>query len=157
MTLWDTWFEQQLDKLYKWKDSFGKYVNGIKDYLNVRIDNIRSDLSDLSRDVDSLPARIDSALGSMREAILSTVDDIYIKPLAYYVDALKMDVVDWIGGLDLEISTVWEDIEHIFDFIGQIDSIIDTRIDGFKDKIISWIEDKFIWIIEQVLEQEVKQ
>jgi hypothetical protein len=150
------WIEQEIDRLLSWKDRFGKWVNDWHSYLSRRIDSLGDDMDDMAADVILIPSTVRKAVDDAKGAILSAVNDTYIIPLSHYVDALQMDVRDWIGDIRSDISEMDNSIITVFDFINHIDEIIDARIDAFKDKIIGWIEDKFISIVEHVLEQEVK-
>lgn len=151
------WLEQELDKLRDWKVRFGKWVNDWHTYLSRRIDNLGDDVDDIAKDVILIPSTVRKAVDDAKGGILSAVNNSYIIPLSAYVDALQMDVRDWIGDLRGDISNLSKDVELIFNFIGLIEVTIDERIEAFKDKIVGWIEDKFISIVEHVLEQEVKE
>lgn len=151
------WLEQELNKLKSWKTRFGKWVNDWHSYLSKRLDNLGDDVDDIARDVILIPSTVRKAVDDAKGAILSAVNNSYIIPLSHYVDALQMDVRDWINDLRGDISNLSKDVELIFDFIGLIEVTIDERIESFKDKIIGWIEDKFISIVEHVLEQEIKK
>ena len=151
------WLEQQIDSL---RDYASKHINLLWDwvfYLDNVYKAIREDLSDLADDVSNIPSEIRKALEGVKVEILTHVKGDLIDPLSYHVDAFQTDVQDWIASLRGDMSDIREDLVTVIDFISHIDDIIDARIDGFKDKIIGWVECEFISIIEHVLEQEVKE
>lgn len=151
------WLETQIDNLLSWKTRFGNWIYEWHEWIKDRVDLIALDVEDLVTLVNRIPDLVNTAIGDACIDVLSHVYDNYVKPLSYYVDALKMDVVDWVMSLRGDISDIQDGLVTVFDFIGHIDDIIDARIDGFKDKIIGYVEDKFISIVEHVLEQEVKK
>lgn len=151
------WLVQELRGLLSWKTRFGKWVNSWHSYLSERVDDIGLDLDNIAHDVILIPSTVHKAVEDATGTILSAVNDTYIIPLSHYVDVLQMDVRDWISELRGDISEISKDLITVFDFISHIDDIIDVRIDGFKDRIIGWIENKFILIVEHVLEQEIKR
>ena len=151
------WLEKQIDSLFSWKRRFGKWVNDWHSYLSKRIDSLGDDMDDIAEDVILIPSTVRKAVDDAKEAILKAVKETYITPLSHYVDTFLMDVKDWIGDIYKDLLEVHKDLKAIFDFIEDIDIVIDARIEGLKDKIIGWIEDKFISIVEHVLEQEKKE
>lgn len=151
------WLEQEFKKLLSWKKRFGKWVNDWHNYLSWRIDSLGDDVDDIAEGVILIPSTVRNAIEDAKGAILSAVNDSYIIPLSHYVDAFQTDVQDWVMSLRGDISEITDNLNTVFDFINHIDGVIDARIDAFKDKIIGWIEDKFISIVEHVLEQEVKK
>lgn len=151
------WLETQISNLLSWKTRFGKWVHDWHTWLSKRVDNLDDNVDEVVKTVNRIPDMVNEAIGDAYIDVLSAVERLYITPLSHYVDAIRMDVVDWIGSISSDMSKISKDVELIFDFVGHIDDIIDVRIEGFKDKIIGWVQDKFISIVEHVLEQEVKQ
>ena len=151
------WLEQQLEALYSWRSRFGSYVNARFRDLTNDVDYLIDDIYSVQRSIRDIKDWVDETVLASKDAILSAVEDDMIKPLSLYVDALLMDVRARISGIYEDLGEITTDLSTVFDFIGHIDDIIDARVDGFKDKIIGWIEDKFISIVEHVLEQEIKK
>lgn len=148
---------RSINSLSSWSSRFGTYVYGRFSDLKSDINGLIDDVYSVQKSIRDIKDWVHNTIQDAQNALISTVREDMIKPLSAYVDALQMDVRDWIDTLRQDITDIYEGLNTIFEFINEIDAIIDARVDGFKDKIVMWIEDKFISIVEHVLEQEVKE
>lgn len=151
------WLETQIDNILSWKTRFSKWVYDWHQWLKERMEHIALDVEELVTLVNRIPDMVNNAIGDACIDVLSHVYDKYVKPLSYYVDSRIMDVRGWIEDIYDVLTEIRNDLSTLLGFISKIDDIIDERIDSYKDMIVSWIEDKFIYIVERVLEQEIKR
>ena len=102
----------------------------------------------------------------------------WVKPLfesarSYAEDIVSnaLNIVDnLINDIWNNIDNVWDSINNIFnvqipdlrnsiqsawDWINNVDIWIDTKINEFKDRILGWVEEGFITIVEHVLEMNI--
>ena len=104
----------------------------------------------------------------------------WIKPFIENVKSYAEDIVsDALNVVDNLVNDIWTNIDNVWDsindifnvqipdlrnsiqsaweWINNIDNWIDNKINEFRDRIIGWIEESFIMIIEHVLELEIKK
>ena len=102
----------------------------------------------------------------------------WIRPLFENAKSYAEDIVsDALGIVDNLVNDIWNNIDNVWDSINDIfnvqipdlrnsiqsvwewinnaDNWIDNKINEFKDRIISWVEESFIIIIEYVLDMEI--
>jgi len=59
--------------------------------------------------------------------------------------------------LDIKLPDLNKSITDAWDWINNVDVWIDNKINEFKNRILGWVEESFITIVEHVLELEVKK
>lgn len=151
------WLEDLIERV---QDYATRQINLLWDwvfYLNNEYKAVLSDLSALGDQIGDIPDQVQKAVEGARAEILNRVKEDLIDPLSFYVEAFQTDVQDWIVSLRSDISDLYEGLETVFKFIDTVEDVIDKRIDGYKDNVIEWIQERFISIVEHVLEQEVKE
>ena len=104
----------------------------------------------------------------------------WVKPFIENAKSYAEDIVsDALNVVDNLVNDIWTNIDNVWDsindifnvqipdlrnsiqsaweWINNIDNWIDNKINEFRDRIIGWIEESFIMIIEHVLELEIKK
>jgi len=104
----------------------------------------------------------------------------WIKPFIENVKSYAEDIVsdalnvvdNLINDIWSNIDTIWDSINNIFnvqipdlkssiqsawEWINNVDNWIDNKINEFRDRIIGWVEESFVMIIEHVLDLEIKK
>ncbi len=104
----------------------------------------------------------------------------WVKPFFENAKSYAEDIVsDALSIVDNLISDIWSNIDKIWDsindifnvqipdlkgsiqsaweWINNVDNWIDNKINEFKDRILGWVEEGFITIVEHVLDLEVKK
>lgn len=148
---------RSINSLSSWSSRFGTYVYG-------RFDDLKDDVYDLTDDIYSVQKSITDIRALVADQITSAIDDLknYVKvdlvdPLTDRVDLTLNIFRSKIDNIGSDLNDLFDGLETVFKILDRIDQIIDDRIEGFKDKFIGWIQDKFISIVEYVLEQEVEK
>ena len=104
----------------------------------------------------------------------------WIKPFIENVKSYAEDIVsDALNVVDNLVNDIWTNIDNVWDsindifnvqipdlrnsiqsaweWINNIDNWIDNKINEFRDRIIGWVEESFVMIIEHVLDLEIKK
>ena len=104
----------------------------------------------------------------------------WVRPLFENAKSYAEDIVsDALGIVDNLVNDIWNNINNVWDSINDIfnvqipdlrnsiqsvwewinnaDNWIDNKINEFKDRIIDWIKESFIGIVEHVLDMEIKR
>ena len=104
----------------------------------------------------------------------------WVRPLFENAKSYAEDIVsDALGIVDNLVNDIWNNIDNVWDSINDIfnvqipdlrnsiqsvwewinnaDNWIDNKINEFKDRIIDWIKESFIGIVEHVLDMEIKR
>ncbi|RLG68991.1 MAG: hypothetical protein DRO11_08330 [Methanobacteriota archaeon] len=102
----------------------------------------------------------------------------WVRPLFENAKSYAEDIVsDALGIVDNLVNDIWNNIDNVWDSINDIfnvqipdlrnsiqsvwewinnaDNWIDNKINEFKDKILGWVEESFITIVEHVLEMNI--
>jgi len=104
----------------------------------------------------------------------------WVRPLFENAKSYAEDIVsDALGIVDNLVNDIWNNINNVWNSINDIfnvqipdlrnsiqsvwewinnaDNWIDNKINEFKDRIIDWIKESFIGIVEHVLDMEIKR
>lgn len=109
-------------------------------------------VNELWRETDRIWRRIGAIPILTKDVIIGWVMP-YIEYVKRYAENL---VSNTIRVFDAVIIDIIRDINTLNDWIANSADIINERIDKSKDKVLGWIEDSFISIIERVMEHEKK-
>jgi len=130
-------------------------------------------LRDVWNEFDKVWARISAIPVLTYDVIINWVRPLFESAKSYAEDIVSdaLSIVDnLINDIWTDINNVWDSINDIFnvqipdlrnsiqsvwDWINNVDSWIDNKINEFKDRIIGWIEESLITIIEHVLDIEI--
>lgn len=146
-----------IKNLSSWTTRYSKYVSS-------RFSSVYGDISDLVDDVYSIQKSIkgikgwvEDKISNSKTYIIDYIRNDMIKPLSYYIDSVAVDLKSLVKNIKSDIHDVVDIVNDILDYIDTIPSMIEDKIDLAQDKIISWVKDKFVSIVEDVLEQEVRK
>ena len=132
-------------------------------------------LSDVWTEFDRVWERIGAIPIITYDVVVGWVKPFFENAKEYAEDVVSdaLNVVDsLINDIWSNIDKVWDSINDIFNvqipdlkssiqsawkWINNVDNWIDNKINEFKDRIIGWIEESFVTIIEHVLELEIKK
>jgi len=104
----------------------------------------------------------------------------WVKPFIENAKSYAEDIVsDALNVVDNLVNDIWTNIDNVWDsindifnvqipdlrnsiqsaweWINNIDNWIDNKINEFRDRIIGWVEESFVMIIEHVLDLEIKK
>ena len=152
---------------YSWSDVLDAVENA-KAYAERLLSDVWNEFDKVWERIGAIPViTYDVVIGWIKpffESAKSYAEDIVSDALSI-VDNLVNDI--WSN-----IDKVWDRINDIFnvqipdlkssiqsawEWINNVDNWIDNKINEFKDRIIGWIEESFVTIIEHVLELEIKK
>jgi len=132
-------------------------------------------LSDVWTEFDRVWERIGAIPIITYDVVVGWVKPFFENAKSYAEDIVSdaLSIVDnLISDIWSNIDTIWDSINDIFNvqipdlkssiqsawkWINNVDNWIDNKINEFKDRIIGWIEESFVTIIEHVLELEIKK
>jgi len=132
-------------------------------------------LSDVWSEFDRVWARISAIPVLTYDVIIDWVRPLFESAKSYAEDIVSdaLNIVDnLINDIWSNIDEVWSSINDIFnvqipdlkssiqsvwEWINNVDNWVDNKINEFKDRILGWVEEGFITIVEHVLELEVKK
>jgi len=130
-------------------------------------------LRDVWREFDRVWDRIGAIPVLTYDVVVGWVKPFIESARSYAEDIVSnaLNVVDnLINDIWSNIDNVWDSINDIFnvqipdlrnsiqsvwDWINNVDNWIDNKINEFKDRILRWIEESFITIVEHVLEIDI--
>jgi len=148
------------------------------DVLDV-VENAKAYAEYLLRDVWSEFDRVWERIGAIPVITYDVVIG-WIKPFFESAKSYAENIIsDALNVVDNIINDIWSDIDNVWDsindiftvqipdlrsniqsawdWINNVDNWIDNKINEFKDRILGWVEESFITIIEHVLDMEIKK
>ena len=132
-------------------------------------------LRDVWNEFDRVWERIGAIPVITYDVVVEWVKPLFESTKSYAEDIVSdaLSIVDnMVNDIWNNIDNVWDSINNIFnvqipdlrssiqaaqDWINNIDNWIDNKINEFRDRILGWIEEGFITIVEHVLDLEVKE
>ena len=132
-------------------------------------------LSDVWTEFDRVWKRIGAIPVITYDVVVGWVQPFFENAKSYAEDIVSdvLNVVDnLVRDIWSNISKVWDRIDDIltvqipdlrnsiqsaWDWINNVDNWIESKINEFKDRILGWVEESFITIVEHVLDMEIKK
>jgi len=132
-------------------------------------------LSDVWSEFDRVWERIGTIPVITYDVVVDWIKPFFENAKSYAEDIVSdaLSIVDnLVNDIWSNIDKVWDSINNIFnvqipdlkssiqsawDWINNVDNWIDNKINEFKDRILGWIEESFITIVEHVLDMEIKK
>lgn len=177
----ETYFGNISDKFESIADAVDG-VPVIGDYLAYPFDNISTFFSNLKTASGSASDWVDEIIRDVTDLTddaLTWVNELWVETDLIWekigaipvltIDVIKSWVMPWINTVKdtlesaLEvavdtindaISTINDNLSVVNEWIENVAAIINVCIDNSKDKILGWVEDSFILIVEKVMEHE---
>ncbi len=141
------------------------------------VENAKAYTEWLLSDVWSEFDRVWERIGAIPVLTYDIIID-WVRPLFESVKSYAEDIVsDALKITDKLINDVWNNIDNVWDsindifnvqipdlrgsiqsvweWINNVDNWIDNKINEFKDRILGWVEESFITIVEHVLEMDI--
>ncbi len=141
------------------------------------VENAKAYTEWLLSDVWSEFDRVWERIGAIPVLTYDIIID-WVRPLFESVKSYAEDIVsDALKITDKLINDVWNNIDNVWDsindifnvqipdlrgsiqsvweWINNVDNWIDNKINEFKDRILGWVEEGFITIVEHVLDMEI--
>jgi hypothetical protein len=152
-----------LDYIYRlvndaW-DKINDYAGDLRDLsrtYDAYIADLRSDINSLKNKIgnidDTIKDKIDDILGGLS---LETIDNAFIHVYDYIFDKVA-DLREYTDeryfNLGSELADLKSDIRELTDLPGEVEK----RLDLIQDKVYNFVESKFLDLIENWLDTEVK-